>query len=100
MEFIRAALGEVIRNRRKALGLSQEAMAERLDLHRNYVSLVERGIQNITLETLCKLSDVLGCFPSAILAEVEATVKRTAPEALALFAASRRRQRKTGSGSR
>jgi len=100
MQFIRTALGETIRGRRKNLGLSQQAMAERLALHRNYVSLVERGVQNITLETLCKLSDVLGCFPSALLGEVEASVKRTAPETLEPFTASRRRRSGKAPGSK
>lgn len=74
MDARRKALGMVLRKHRKALGLSQEKMAERLDLHRNYVSLVERGLQNITLETLCKIAEVLGCTPSGLLAEVEREV--------------------------
>lgn len=71
MQGFRRGLGLAIRNRRKALRLSQEQLAERLDMHRNYISLVERGIQNITVETLFKLSRALDCSPSTILDETE-----------------------------
>lgn len=71
METFRRGLGQAIRNRRKALHLSQEQLAERLDLHRNYVSLVERGIQNITVETLFKLTEALDCSPNDLFSEAE-----------------------------
>lgn len=43
------ALGRFIRQRRIALNLSQEELAERAGLHRTYVSDVERGIRNLTI---------------------------------------------------
>jgi transcriptional regulator with XRE-family HTH domain len=45
-------LSEKIRSRRKAINLSQEALAERCDLHRTYIGSVERGERNVTLSTL------------------------------------------------
>jgi transcriptional regulator with XRE-family HTH domain len=81
MPQFRKALGNALRNKRKALRLSQEELAERLDLHRNYVSLVERGLQNITIETLFKMSGVLGCSPSGLLAEAERTATSSTPPA-------------------
>jgi transcriptional regulator with XRE-family HTH domain len=63
MQEFRRGLGQAIRNRRKALRLSQGQLAEKLDMHRNYGSLVERGIQNITVETLYKLTVALDCPP-------------------------------------
>jgi transcriptional regulator with XRE-family HTH domain len=77
MPQLRKALGDVLRQKRKGLHLSQEEVADRLELHRNYVSLVERGVQNITIETLFKLTDVLGCAPSTILAEAEREASAT-----------------------
>jgi len=71
MDLYMAALGDVLRECRKHLGLTQEAMAHRLELHRNYISLIERGRQNITLETLFKLADVLAIRPSVLLHKVE-----------------------------
>jgi len=37
------ALGDAIREARKALGVSQEDFAEMCDLHRTYIGQVERG---------------------------------------------------------
>jgi transcriptional regulator with XRE-family HTH domain len=49
-------LGERIRTRRQALGLSQEALAARCGLHWTYVGGVERGRHNITVHNLLKLA--------------------------------------------
>ena len=53
------ALGEVVRERRLALGISQEELAEKSGLHRTYVSDVERGLRNLTLGALWFLSNGL-----------------------------------------
>lgn len=49
-------LGERVRARRKALGLSQEALAHRCGLHWTFVGQVERGRRNISLHNLLKLA--------------------------------------------
>lgn len=53
------ALGQVVRSRRKLLGLSQEELAERSGLHRTYVTDVERGVRNLTFESALKLASAL-----------------------------------------
>ncbi len=55
----RRAFGERVRALRSALGLSQEALAERADLHRTYVGSVERGERNIGLDNIHALADAL-----------------------------------------
>ena len=45
-------VGAAIREQRTALGLSQAALADRLDRTLNFVGKIERGEQNLTLETL------------------------------------------------
>jgi len=56
-----------IRNRRLALGLSQEDLAERAKLHRNSVGLVERGKHSLGLLALLRLADALGVNASELL---------------------------------
>ena len=65
----RMDLGQAIRRRREATGLSQEAFAEKVDCHRNYVSLVERGEQNVTIEMLRKIAKALKCTVTDLVAE-------------------------------
>ena len=62
------ALGAGIRLRRKALGLSQEALALATDLDRSYVGGVERGEHNLSFVSLCKICESLGMRVSALLA--------------------------------
>jgi len=56
-----------IRTRRESFNLSQEKLAELVDVHRNYIGLIERGEQNLTVDTLCRLSVVLKCDASDLL---------------------------------
>lgn len=55
----RALLGKRIKELRKARGLSQEALAEKMDGHPKYLGSVERGEQNPTIEFLMKLAAAL-----------------------------------------
>ncbi|WP_036771870.1 helix-turn-helix domain-containing protein [Polaromonas glacialis] len=72
-----AAFGQAVRNCRKAQGLSQEALAEKADLHTNYVSLVERGLSAPALDTICALADALGLSVSDLALQMEAHAKRS-----------------------
>lgn len=53
-------LREVIRNRRKVLGISQQDLAEMSGISLPTVKDIERGIANPSLLTISKLLDVLG----------------------------------------
>jgi transcriptional regulator with XRE-family HTH domain len=55
----RCRLGAAIRDRRRAIGLSQEKLAERIECHRNYVGTVERGEQNVTFDLLVRFAKAL-----------------------------------------
>lgn len=55
----RVFLGRRIKELRKARGLSQEALAEKMDGHPKYLGSVERGEQNPTIEFLLKLAGAL-----------------------------------------
>lgn len=65
------AFGEVLRELRKQRGLSQERLALEAELERNYISLLERGLNSASLKTLFKLSPVLGVSVSQMLEQVE-----------------------------
>jgi transcriptional regulator with XRE-family HTH domain len=56
---IRIRFGEAVRKRRKELNLSQEDFAERAELHRTYISDIERGTRNVSLENIEKLAKAL-----------------------------------------
>ena len=66
---IRKAVGEVIRAYRTELGISQEKLAELAEVHRNYIGKIERGEQNITINSLCRFSTVFNRRLSVLLAE-------------------------------
>jgi transcriptional regulator with XRE-family HTH domain len=51
--------GAAVRQRRMAAGLSQEALAERAGLHPTYVSMVERGVRNPTLDVAARIAKAL-----------------------------------------
>lgn len=66
-----AAFGVVLRELRQERKMSQEALALEADLQRNYVSLIERGINQPTITTIFKLAAALGVKPSVIVASTE-----------------------------
>jgi transcriptional regulator with XRE-family HTH domain len=71
------AFGRVLRERRKQAGLTQEQLALEADIQRNYVSLIERGINQPTITIIFKLAAALKCRPSALVADVESLVEQT-----------------------
>lgn len=53
-------VGEEIRRVRKALGLTQAELAERLGAAASYVTAIERGRENLTLGSLARIASALG----------------------------------------
>ena len=66
-----AALAEEIRCVRIRQGISQEELAFRADLHRTYISLVERAKKSLTIESFSRIASALNIRPSSLLASAE-----------------------------
>jgi transcriptional regulator with XRE-family HTH domain len=62
-------LGERVREQRRSRGLTQEALAEALDLSVAYVSLIERGGRNPPYTTVVAIARALGVAPSRIVVD-------------------------------
>lgn len=67
---IRVAFGKIIKERRLIFGLSQEKLAEKANLHTNYVGSVERGERNIAIENIYALANALECSPKDLMPEI------------------------------
>ena len=67
---LRADLAAEIKQSRKRLGLSQEALALQAEVDRTYVSQLERGVANPSLLILHRISLVLGVDLSVTLSSV------------------------------
>ena len=57
-------LGETIRAERIRAGLSQEQLAEKADLARNYIGNIERAEYKITVEALVRIAKALNLHVS------------------------------------
>jgi transcriptional regulator with XRE-family HTH domain len=58
--------GRRVSSLRRTKGLSQEALAEKAELHRNYVGGIERGERNVGLRNVYRLARALGITVSRL----------------------------------
>jgi transcriptional regulator with XRE-family HTH domain len=65
-------VGRNIRAYREAKGVSQEAFADVLEVHRTYMGGIERGERNLTLRSLERLAERLQLDPLVLLREAPA----------------------------
>jgi transcriptional regulator with XRE-family HTH domain len=66
----RIVLGKAVREHRNALGWSQEALAERANLHWTYIGGIERGERNVALLNITAIARALNITPSELLKKV------------------------------
>lgn len=66
-EKAQVTFGVALRGFREDRGLTQEKLAEKADLHTNYVSSVERGERNLSLHNIARLAYALEIPVSALV---------------------------------
>ena len=64
---LQKAGGRNLRAYRLERGLSQEALAEVLGVHRTYMGGIERGERNLTLKSVERMAQQIGIDPRALL---------------------------------
>lgn len=65
-----------LRRARQAAGISQEELAERCEIHRTEVSLLERGGREPRLGTMVKLATALGTTPEDLCSGITWDTKK------------------------
>ncbi len=71
------SFGNVLRRLRTEKGFSQESFGYKVDLHRTYISQLERGLKSPSLNTLSRICNALEITMSEFLTIVEKEEKRT-----------------------
>ena len=66
-QHILKRFGRKMQSVRKSKKISQEELAAMLDMHRTYISLIERGERNPTIRTLYKIAKALKVKASDLL---------------------------------
>jgi len=67
----RKRFGEVVRRYRTNKKLSQEELADLSNLHRTYISELERGLKTVSMLSLFQISKALKIPASLLIKEVE-----------------------------
>jgi len=68
---LQRAVGRRLLEYRKSAGLTQEALAEILGVHRTYLGGIERGERNLTLKSVERIAARIGQEPLALLQRAE-----------------------------
>ena len=71
------AVGDAVRRRRKALGLSQEAFADACGIDRSYMGGVERGERNLAMLNIMRIIDALQIQPSEFFKDMDKPPKKS-----------------------
>ncbi|SHE25570.1 helix-turn-helix domain-containing protein [Actinomyces glycerinitolerans] len=64
---LQKTVGRNLRTYRLQRGLSQEAFADLLGVHRTYMGGIERGERNLTLKSLERIAEQIGVDPRELM---------------------------------
>lgn len=67
LKYDKGAVGIRVREHRTALRLTQEKVADRLDMSLRTITDIERGVVGMSIETLLELCTILKVSPDALL---------------------------------
>lgn len=67
MKSLNQKLGERLKKIRKEKGMSQGDIANKLSIHRSYISGIERGVRNPTVKNVERIAEALGVSPHTLL---------------------------------
>lgn len=76
--FLRC-FGDAVRGQRESLNLSQEQLSFASKLDRTYISGIERGVRNPTLQSMQRVAAALKVSLSVLLQSAEALSESTTP---------------------
>jgi transcriptional regulator with XRE-family HTH domain len=76
-----AQLGELVRTRREALGLSQRLLAQKLSIQASHVAFIENGRRKPSLKLIAHLADILDIDRQKLLILAHPEAKKFVPEA-------------------
>lgn len=68
--------GKLLKELREEQGLSQEKLAEKSDMHRNSIALIESAKRQPSLKTIFAIAKALNLAPSELVLKVEKKVGR------------------------
>lgn len=66
MPTLRSTFAKNVRASRKQKGWSQEELADRASLHRTYISIIERGLKNVSIDNIEAIAKALGEQPASL----------------------------------
>jgi transcriptional regulator with XRE-family HTH domain len=66
---LRGVFARRVREERKRLGISQEELADRVQVHRTFMGAVERAETNISIDNIARISAALGVSAGELLTE-------------------------------
>ena len=65
------AVSFVIRSHRARLGLSQESLSAKAEMHRTFVSKMEKASRNPTIDSVFRLAKAIGLEPEDLVREIK-----------------------------
>lgn len=71
MQDCHSFIGKNIQNTRKAVGMTQEALAEALDVSLSMISRVETGRTMVSVERLMEIAQILNVFVGDFFLETD-----------------------------